>query len=124
MVTGEMVRGLPLLKFDNNILCTACDYGKQTKGSHPLVVDSSIAEPLELVHIDLCGLSTIASLHPKKYILFIIDGYTCFTTVFFLRLKYEKPQTLINFIKKIKLQNKFPIRNIRSDNGIEFTIDF
>ena len=59
LVVGEMVRGLPLLKFDNDTLCSACEYGKQSRGSHLLVSDSSITEPLQLLHIDLCGPSTV-----------------------------------------------------------------
>ncbi|CAH1432412.1 unnamed protein product [Lactuca virosa] len=86
------------LKFSNDTLCPACECGKKSKASHPMVIDSSIYEPLELLHIDLCGPSTIASLHHKKYILI-----------------------LINFIKEIELQIKLPVRRIRSDNGTEFS---
>lgn len=57
----------------------------------------------------------------KKYILVIVDDYTRFTRVFFLRLKSDTPQILINFIKEIELHIKLPVRRIKSDNGIEFT---
>ena len=45
----------------------------------PMVIDSSISEPLELLHIDLYGPSTVASLHDKKYVLVIVDDFTHFT---------------------------------------------
>lgn len=83
LVTGELVGGLPILKFNNDTLCPACECGKQSKASHPMVIDSSISEPLELLHIDPYGPSTEASLHHKKYILVIVDDFTCFTWVFF-----------------------------------------
>lgn len=86
-----------------------------------MVIDSSISEPLELLHIDLYGPSTVASLHHKKCILVIVDEFTRFTWVFFLRLKFETPQVLINFIKEIELHIKLPVRRIRIDNGTEFT---
>ena len=86
-----------------------------------MIIDSSISEPLELLHIDLYGTSTIASLHHKKYVLVIVDDFTRFTWVFFVRLKSETLQILINFIKEIKLQIKLPVCRIRSDNGTEFT---
>ena len=89
MVTEELVCGLPILKYNNDTLCLACKRGKQTKGSHPLVIDSLISGPLELLHIDLHGPYTIASLHHKKYILVIVYDFTRFTWVFFLRHKYE-----------------------------------
>ncbi|KAI3510746.1 hypothetical protein L1887_17880 [Cichorium endivia] len=60
LVTGEMVRGMPLLKFDNENLCAACALGKQKKKPHKTITDSSITHPLELLHIDLCGPSTVA----------------------------------------------------------------
>lgn len=43
----------------------------------------------------------------------IVDDFTRFTWVFFLRL--------INFIKGIEVIIKLPVRRIRSENGSEFT---
>ncbi|KAI3751913.1 hypothetical protein L2E82_23007 [Cichorium intybus] len=56
-----MVRGMPLLKFDNENLCAACALGKQKKKPHKTITNSSITHPLELLHIDLCGPSTVAN---------------------------------------------------------------
>ena len=116
-----MVRGLPLLKFDREHLCAACECGKQSKKGHPVIIEKSILEPLELLPIDLCGPSTVESLHHKKYILMIVDDFPRFTWVFFLRLKSETASKLINFIKGIEILIKLPVRCIRSDNGLEFT---
>ncbi|KAI3523763.1 hypothetical protein L1887_02147 [Cichorium endivia] len=96
LVTGEMVRGMPLLKFDNENICAACALGKQKKKPHKTITDSSITHPLELLHIHLCGPSTVASLNHTKYILVIVDDYSRFTWV------------------------QLPVRRIRSDNGTEF----
>ena len=98
LVTSESVRGLPLLRFDNDTLCAACECGKQSKKRHLSVVHSAVTEPLQLLHIDLCGPSAVESLNKKKYILVIVDDFTKFTWVFFLRLKSETASTLINFI--------------------------
>lgn len=91
LVTIEIVRGLPLLKFDNDTLCPYCECGQQAKGSHPMIIDSSIYEPLQLLHIILCGPSKILGLHHKKYIVHVVDAYTHFTWIFILRLKSESP---------------------------------
>ena len=115
-----MVRGLPLLKFENDHLCAACECGKQSKKGHPVVIKKSISDPLELLHIDLCGPSTVESLHHKKYILVIVDDFTRFTWVFFLRLKSKTASELIKFIKGIEVIIKLPVRRIRSVNGLEF----
>ena len=121
LILGEMARGLPLLKFENDHLCVACECGKQSKMGHLAIIEKSISEPLGLLHIDLCGPSTVESLHHKKYILVIVYDFTRFTWVFFLRMKSKTTSELINFIKGIEVLIKLPIRRIRSDNGSEFT---
>ncbi|KAI3505837.1 hypothetical protein L1887_28124 [Cichorium endivia] len=120
LVTEEMVRGLPLLRFDNENLCAACAFGKQKKKPDKTISDSSITRPLELLHMDLCGPSTVASINHKKYILVIVDDYSLFTWVFFLRLKSDTFSELKNFITSIELKIQLPVRRIRSDNGTEF----
>ena len=74
------------------------------------MIDSSVSEPLELLHVDLYGPSTVAGLHHKKYIVVIVDDFNRFTWVFFLRLKSETPQILINFTKEIEPEIKLPVR--------------
>ncbi|GJX80638.1 retrovirus-related pol polyprotein from transposon TNT 1-94 [Tanacetum coccineum] len=56
----------------------------------------------------------------KKYILFIVDDYSRFTWVKFLRSKDEAPDFIIKFFKMIQLQLKVPVQRIRTDNGTEF----
>ncbi|KAI3691382.1 hypothetical protein L2E82_49739 [Cichorium intybus] len=120
LIANDLVRGLPLLKLDNETLCAACEGGKLSKSSHKSISESSVSEPLELLRIDLCGPAKTQSIKGKKYILVIIDDYSRFTWVFFLRLKSEAPEEIINFIKQIELKLKRPVRRIRSDNGLEF----
>ena len=103
LVPEDLVRGLPVLKFDNDSLCAACEQGKQHRKGHPIVIDSKIVDPLELLHIDLCGPSTFATINKKRYILVVVDDFSRFMWVFFLRLKSEVAQTMIDFIKRLKL---------------------
>nr|KAJ0209889.1 hypothetical protein LSAT_V11C400174360 [Lactuca sativa] len=95
-------------------------YGKLSKSTHKTISESSVSEPLELLHIDLCGPAKTQTIQGKKYILVVVDGFSYFTWVFFLRLKSEAPEEMINFIKQIELKLKRPVRRIRSDNGLEF----
>ncbi|GKD50205.1 putative ribonuclease H-like domain-containing protein, partial [Tanacetum coccineum] len=55
-----------------------------------------------------------------KYILVIIDDYSRFTWVTFLRSKDEALDFIIKFLKMIQLQLKVPVQRIRTDNGTEF----
>ncbi|GKE89313.1 retrovirus-related pol polyprotein from transposon TNT 1-94, partial [Tanacetum coccineum] len=60
------------------------------------------------------------SVNGKKYILVIVDDYSRFTWVKFLRSKDEAPDFIIKFLKMIQLWLKVPVRRIRTDNGTEF----
>ncbi|GKC65663.1 retrovirus-related pol polyprotein from transposon TNT 1-94 [Tanacetum coccineum] len=88
-----MVYGLPRLKFQKDHLCSACVLGKSKKHSHKLKPEDSIQENLYLLHMYLCGPIRIQSINGKKYILVIIDEYSRFTWVKFLRSKDEVPDS-------------------------------
>ncbi|GJV14642.1 integrase, catalytic region, zinc finger, CCHC-type containing protein [Tanacetum coccineum] len=70
--------------------------------------------------MDLCGPMHVASINGKKYILVIVDDFSRFTRVKFLRSKDEAPYFIIKFLKMIKVRLKVPVRRIRTDNGTEF----
>ncbi|GJY23633.1 retrovirus-related pol polyprotein from transposon TNT 1-94 [Tanacetum coccineum] len=70
--------------------------------------------------MDLCGPMHVKSINGKKYILVIVDDYSRFTWVKFLRSKDETPEFIIKFMKKIQVRLNATVRNIITDNGIEF----
>ncbi|GKD44837.1 putative ribonuclease H-like domain-containing protein [Tanacetum coccineum] len=70
--------------------------------------------------MDLCRPMRVASVNGKKYILVIIDDYSQFTWVKFLRSKDEAPYFIIKFLKMIQVRLKVHVQRIRTDNGTEF----
>ena len=70
--------------------------------------------------MDLFGPVNIMSMSKKKYALVIVDDYSKYTWVLFLHSKDETPQMVVDHLKLIELDSKFPVRAIRSDNGTEF----
>nr|GEX99719.1 hypothetical protein [Tanacetum cinerariifolium] len=70
--------------------------------------------------MDLCGPIRVESVNGKKYILVIVDDYSRFTWVKFLRSKDETPMFIIKFLKMIQVRLNVPVRCIRTDNGTEF----
>nr|GEW88946.1 hypothetical protein [Tanacetum cinerariifolium] len=60
------------------------------------------------------------SVNGKKYILVIVDDYSRFTWVKFLRTKDEAPDFIIKFLKMIQVRLKVTVCHIRIDNGTEF----
>ncbi|GJV33639.1 retrovirus-related pol polyprotein from transposon TNT 1-94 [Tanacetum coccineum] len=70
--------------------------------------------------MDLYGPMRIESINGKKYILVIVDDYSLFTWVKFLRSKDETLEFVIKFLKQIQVRLNATIRNIRTNNGTEF----
>ncbi|XP_074323206.1 uncharacterized protein LOC141660144 [Apium graveolens] len=87
----ELVRGLPEMEFFPEGLCEACEKGKSKRASHKKKIVSDIAEPLQLLHMDLFG-----------------------------PVNDEAAEMIIDHINKIELEVGVPVRCIRSDNGTEF----
>nr|GEW92680.1 hypothetical protein [Tanacetum cinerariifolium]GEX17142.1 hypothetical protein [Tanacetum cinerariifolium] len=115
-----LVRGLPKLKFEKDHLCSVCAMGKSKKKSHKPKSEDTNQEKLYLLHMDLCGPIRVKSVNGKKYILVIVDDYSRFTWVKYLRSKDEAPDFIIKFLKMIQVRLKVPICRIRTDNGTEF----
>ncbi|GJQ94633.1 retrovirus-related pol polyprotein from transposon TNT 1-94 [Tanacetum coccineum] len=101
-----LVRGLPKLKFEKDHLCSACAMGKSKKKPHKPKSEDTNQEKLYLLHMDLCGPMRVASVNGKKYILVIVDDYSRFTWVKFLRSKDEAPDFIIKFLTMIQLRLK------------------
>ncbi|GKA15227.1 retrovirus-related pol polyprotein from transposon TNT 1-94 [Tanacetum coccineum] len=108
-----LVHGLPKIKFEKDHLCFACAMGKSKKKPHKPKSEDTNQEKLYLLHMDLCRPMRVASINGKKYILVIVDDYSRFTWVKFLRSKDEVPDFIIKFLKMIQ-QNGVVERRIRT----------
>nr|GEY82729.1 retrovirus-related Pol polyprotein from transposon TNT 1-94 [Tanacetum cinerariifolium] len=98
----------------------ACAMGKSTKKTYKPKSEDTNQEKLNLLHMDLCGPIRVESVNGKKYILVIVDDYSRFTWVKFLRSKDETLDFIIKFLKMIQVRLKVPVCCIRTDNGTEF----
>ncbi|GJW44046.1 retrovirus-related pol polyprotein from transposon TNT 1-94 [Tanacetum coccineum] len=115
-----LAQGIPKLKFQKDHLCSACALGKSKKSSHQPKAEDTNQEKLYLLHMDLCGHIRLESINGKKYILVIVDDYSRFTWVKFLRSKDEAPDAIIKCIKNIQVRLNAIVCNVRTDNGTEF----
>ncbi|GJR44488.1 retrovirus-related pol polyprotein from transposon TNT 1-94 [Tanacetum coccineum] len=70
--------------------------------------------------MDLYGPIRVASINGKKYILVIVDDYSRYTWVYFLRTKDEAPDMIIDFVNQVQRNLKASILTIQTDNGTEF----
>ncbi|GJU57032.1 retrovirus-related pol polyprotein from transposon TNT 1-94 [Tanacetum coccineum] len=69
--------------------------------------------------MDLCGPMRVASINGKRFLV-IVDDYSRFTWVRFLKTKDEAPTAIIKCIKNIQVRLKATVWNVRTDNGTEF----
>ncbi|GKB47026.1 retrovirus-related pol polyprotein from transposon TNT 1-94 [Tanacetum coccineum] len=83
-------------------------------------LENTNMEVLHTLHMDLCGPMRVQSIKGNKYILVIVDDYSRFTWVKFLRSKDETLEFVINFLKQIHVGLNKTVRYIRKDNGTEF----
>ncbi|GKC50382.1 retrovirus-related pol polyprotein from transposon TNT 1-94 [Tanacetum coccineum] len=71
-----LARGIPILKFLKDHLCSACALGKSKKYSHQPKAEDTNQEKLYLLHMDLCDPMRVASINGKRYILVIVNDYS------------------------------------------------
>ncbi|GJV41922.1 retrovirus-related pol polyprotein from transposon TNT 1-94 [Tanacetum coccineum] len=89
-------RRLSYLNFDtlNKLAKDGLARGKSKKSSHQPKAEDTNQEKLYLLHMDLCGSMRVESINEKKYILVIVDDYSQFTWVKYLRSKDEAPDAM------------------------------
>ncbi|KAK1633022.1 hypothetical protein QYE76_007337 [Lolium multiflorum] len=108
------------VSFAKDRVCRACVEGKMHDSPHPSKTIISSKRILELLHVDIFGPVTHASLGAKKHCLVIVDDYSRYTWVYFLKTKDETQQIFIDFATEVQRQHNLLIMAIRSDNGSEF----
>jgi transposase InsO family protein len=115
-----LLRGLPLLKFESDLVCAPCRHGKMITAFHSSVNTVMTEHPRQLLHMDTVGPSRVCSMGGKWYVLVIVDDYSRYSWIFFLESKdqvFEHVRLLA-----LRLNNEHPncLKAIRSDNGTEF----
>ena len=120
----NLVRGLPRLKFERDLVCAPCRHGKMVAASHPPLTAVMTERPTELLHMDLVGPARVRSVGGKWYVLVVVDDYSRYAWVFFLEDKSETFGFVRDLILRLRNERHGDaIRAIRSDNGTEFRND-
>ncbi|GKA76399.1 putative ribonuclease H-like domain-containing protein [Tanacetum coccineum] len=81
LVKGNLVRGLPSKTFENDHTCVACQKGKQHKASCKTKHVSSISQPLQMLHMDLFGPTSVRSINHKTYCLVVTDDFSSYKSL-------------------------------------------
>lgn len=112
---------LPQLKQVDQ-LCDGYLISKQRCSPFPQEAVYRAERPLQLVHGDICGPITPATLAGKRYFVLIVDDFTRYMWVALLK---SKDDALCTFKKKIKataeMETDLKIKALRIDRGGKFT---
>nr|GEV43083.1 retrovirus-related Pol polyprotein from transposon TNT 1-94 [Tanacetum cinerariifolium] len=101
LAKNDLVSGLPKFKYHKEHLCPSCEQEKSKRASHPPKQVPNSRQRLHLLYMDLYGLMSIASINGKQYVLVIVDDYSHYIWVYFLRSKDEAPEVIKTFLKRI-----------------------
>jgi len=119
---SEMTKGMPDFSSKSSGVCRGCALGKYTKTAFPSS-DSRSEGVLQLIHLDLCGPMSSASLTGYEYYVTFIDDFSRKTWIYFLRSKRSEKVLLRfqEFKALVENQTGKKIKVLQSDNGGEYT---
>ncbi|TYK06165.1 Peptidase aspartic, catalytic [Cucumis melo var. makuwa] len=120
VIRNEAVVGIPSLDINGKFFCGDCQVGKKTKISHKSLKECYTIRVFELLHLDLMGLMQTESLGGKKYVLVVVDDYSRFTWVLFLKGKSDTVKLCISLCLNLQREKGKKIIRISSDHGKEF----
>ncbi|XP_066341363.1 uncharacterized protein [Miscanthus floridulus] len=75
-------------------------------------------EPLQLVHVDLCGPITPSTLAGNKYFMLLVDDCTRWTTVYMLKSKDQAVDAFIKFRAEARIKHQFTAPYTPQQNGV------
>ncbi|GAQ93102.1 hypothetical protein KFL_012990020 [Klebsormidium nitens] len=124
MVEGDLVRGVGVkaeaFREKKPLVCEPYIMGKQTRESFPRESDSKEStEPLELVHMDVCGPMPVASPGGCRWLATFLDDYTKLSVVQPLKKKSEVTEATERVFARLELQSGKKVKSVQTDRGGE-----
>jgi transposase InsO family protein len=116
----SLLRVLPLLKFESDLVCAPCHHGKMIAAIHSKINTVMTEHPRQLLYMDTVDPSRVCSIEGKWYVLIMVDDYSRYNWVFFLD---SKDKVFEHFRSvALRLNNEHPncLKVIHSDNMTEF----
>ncbi|RVW53763.1 Retrovirus-related Pol polyprotein from transposon TNT 1-94 [Vitis vinifera] len=101
--------------------CESCELRKQHRKSFPQNMSKRATHKLELVHSNICGPMSTASLSNNVYFALFIYDLSKMTWVYFLKTKSQVLSVFKSFKKMVETQSGQKVKVLRTDNGGEYT---
>ncbi|WVZ94143.1 hypothetical protein U9M48_040075 [Paspalum notatum var. saurae] len=111
-----LIRRLPKLRVEKDLVCHLCRHGKMVAASHIPVSQVMTSYPGKLLHMDTVGPTRVASVGGKWYVLAVVDGFSLFCGYFSWRLRMRR----LDLVLRLRNESHKAMRAIGSDNGGEF----
>ncbi|WVZ52850.1 LOW QUALITY PROTEIN: hypothetical protein U9M48_003869 [Paspalum notatum var. saurae] len=115
-----LIRGLPKLRAEKDLVCHPRRHGKMVAASHIPVSRVMTSYPGELFHMDTVGPARVASVGGKWYVLVVVDDFLRFSWVFFMEFKDEAFGFVRDLVPRLRNESHKAMRAIHGDNGGEF----
>jgi hypothetical protein len=117
---GKMVTSFPEILIQHKGVCRGCALGNNVKGSF-LSSENRSKEILDLIHSDVCGPMTFASLNGYLYYVLFINDHSRKTWIYFLKTKDGILARFQELKDQVENLTGRKIKVLRSDNGGEYT---
>ncbi|GKC78081.1 retrovirus-related pol polyprotein from transposon TNT 1-94, partial [Tanacetum coccineum] len=121
LARNDLVTGLLKFKYHKEHLCPSCEQGKSKRASHPPKPVLNSKQRLHLLHMDLCGPMRVESINGKRNVWVIVEDYSRYTWVQFLRSKDEAPEEIKTFLKKLQMQLRANTQTVPSSVDFDKT---
>lgn len=120
MENSDVVTGFNVNECGIEEKCECCLEAKLTRYPFP-TAEKITTGILQIIHTDLCGPIEPVSLGGSRYVMTLIDDYSNYSRVYFLKAKSETAGKIIEFVAEMKTKlGKVP-EVMRSDRGGEYT---
>ena len=117
LLSKGKLQELKSIDFD---MCESCILGKQKNVSYLKTSRTLKVEKLELVHTDLWGPFSVASLGGSRYYIIFIDDSSRKVWVYFLKNKSDVFETFKEWKAMVEIETGLKVKCLRSDNGGEY----
>jgi len=121
LAKDDMVEGFDYKFSKGKEICEPCTKGKLNRKPFPVRGSRRSAEPLGLVHSDVCGKMSTKSLSDGEYFLTFIDDNTHYLWVYILKRKDEVFHKFLEWKAVEEKSTGRRLKILRTDNGGEYT---
>ncbi|KAK3032771.1 hypothetical protein RJ639_035716 [Escallonia herrerae] len=101
-------------------MCLQVWFAKAANTENPIVFLSRDTTMFELVHLDLMGPTRTPSCSGYHYVMVIVDDFSRYTRVYFLKEKGEAMSKFIEFKTAVEKEFSMKVKCLCSDNGGEY----